>query len=49
MGAVDARVPDLPQYIISKLGLDKNLINGSTFEVGLSFYLSYGSVWYTVI
>jgi microtubule-associated serine/threonine kinase len=26
LGATEARVPDLPQYIIDKLGLNKNLI-----------------------
>ncbi|VDM95293.1 unnamed protein product [Thelazia callipaeda] len=33
LGAGDAKVPDLPQYIISKLGLDKNLMSGPTVDV----------------
>ncbi|VDN91195.1 unnamed protein product [Brugia pahangi] len=33
LGAGDARVPDLPQYIISKLGLNKNLMSESTVDI----------------
>ncbi|VDK61618.1 unnamed protein product [Onchocerca ochengi] len=33
LGAGNARVPDLPQYIISKLGLNKNLMSDSTIDL----------------
>ncbi|MCP9261535.1 MAST4 [Dirofilaria immitis] len=33
LGAGNARVPDLPQYIISKLGLNKNLMSESTVDL----------------
>ncbi|VDM19225.1 unnamed protein product [Wuchereria bancrofti] len=33
LGAGNARVPDLPQYIISKLGLNKNLMSESAVDI----------------
>lgn len=43
LGAYEARVPDLPQYIIDKLGLNKNLITDRSTPPELNESTPFGS------